>query len=82
MQSALQADGPTSEHLAVQLERIAEALERIAVRRRRRDGLPDPARTAGIARGGGVGSRWAFRNHGIRAALARAAARHGASSSA
>jgi hypothetical protein len=77
MQSALQTEEATSEDLAVQLERIADALERLAVRRKLGMGRSDvPAMGKAVAGGDGSSLRWAFRNQGIRAALRRAAARH------
>lgn len=76
MQTALQSEEPTSEELALQLERIADALERLAIRRPSRSN--DPRTGSAGAGGEGVSSRWTFRNQGIRAALRRAAIRHAA----
>jgi hypothetical protein len=78
MQSVLRAEGAAPQHLMVQLERIADALERLAVRRRQDTGglVASTIAEAVAGGGGGLSSRWAFRNRGIRAALERAAARH------
>lgn len=77
MQSALQNEEPSSEDVAVQLQRIADALERLAAVRRVRtvgDSKSPQIGNAGVGRTR-VSSRWTFHNQGIRAALRRAAVR-------